>query len=74
MKNTIYDSNKIKEARENRGLTLSAAAGLMEATRTQYTQWERGDVTPTANTLAKMCRVFKKSPAFFFIKNGGGEQ
>ena len=63
-----YDPDKIREAREERGLTQSTAAGMMEATKQQWQMWESGQVAPGAHVIARLCKVLKKSPSYFFEK------
>lgn len=54
-------AKNIKEARENKKLTLDAAAKLTGVSRSMLAQIEKGDVNPTISVLWKIANAYKVS-------------
>lgn len=62
-----FQKNKIKELREQRGLSRRQFAKMLEVPRQSVIQWEEKQCCPNVHTLAKICKVFEVSPDYFFV-------
>ena len=56
---------RLKEAREARGLTVSSLADLIGVTRQAVSQYENGQVAPSANTMSQITRTLNIPLGFF---------
>jgi Zn-dependent peptidase ImmA (M78 family)/transcriptional regulator with XRE-family HTH domain len=71
---TIADSpprivpERIREAREARGLTAEKFADELEVTRQSVGQYEAGQIRPSAEVMSKIIAVTRQPPAFFTAK------
>ena len=61
-----FQKNKIKELREQRGLSKRQLAKMLEVPRQSVIQWEDGTCCPSVRTLGKICAGFNVSPSYFF--------
>jgi len=61
-----FIKNKIRELREQRGLSKRQFAKMIEVPRQSVIQWEDSQCCPSVGTLAKICTVFDVSPDYFF--------
>lgn len=50
--------NLIKQYRENKGLTQDQLALAVNVTQSAVAKWEVGDVSPRANMLMKLSKLF----------------
>jgi len=66
--------NVIREIRKSRGMTQEVLSGLAELDRTHYSKIERGQRSPTVETLFKIARALDIQPHEIMIeiekKNG----
>lgn len=56
---------RIREAREARGLTIEGFADQLGVTRQAVAQYETGQISPSGETLAKIIAITALPPAFF---------
>lgn len=68
MKSEIFDSTKMKQLREGKGLSKSEFAKRINCTRQQVITWESGDSEPRISTLLKICTIFQVPTSFFIRK------
>lgn len=66
-KNLLKIGERLKEIRKTRGLTLDAVSGLTGVSKPMLGQIERGQSSPTINTLWKLSTGLK-IPLSFFCK------
>jgi transcriptional regulator with XRE-family HTH domain len=59
---------RLREAREEAGLTQDAAALRIGVHRMTVGRWESGETTPTITQLPILCRVYGKDPAWFYAE------
>jgi Zn-dependent peptidase ImmA (M78 family)/DNA-binding XRE family transcriptional regulator len=59
---------RIREAREARGLTVERLAELLDVTRQAVGQYEAGQITPSAEVMSKIIGTTAQPPAFFTAK------
>lgn len=59
--------DRLKEAREEIGMSKAELATTVEVSRSAMTQFEKGDAKPSDVTLGKLSVVLKKDIDFFFI-------
>ena len=57
-------NNRIKEAREERGLTQAELAKRMNTSQQNIQRWETGSVNMRADTLVRMGQILNKSVAY----------
>lgn len=69
MKEQTFNSARIKELREVRGLTQEAFAKRIGGSKQLVSSWEAGDTMPQIKTLLKICTIFGV-PITFFIRKG----
>lgn len=50
--------NRIKQARQNAGLTQKEVAEMLKTTQPQYARWENGTRNPKFETLEKLAQIF----------------
>jgi len=62
--------NRITLARESRGMSQAQLAEKLGVSSQQLSEWERGQVKPGADNLAKIMTALE-SPATFFFVDGG---
>ncbi len=53
---------KLKEARQNKGLKQSDVAPKVGCAPTSLTNWENGKVNPSFDVLSKLCSIYEISP------------
>ena len=63
---TRFDSNKVRELRSSRGLTIAEFAAQIGATRQAVCLWESGEFKPSAATIEKICSTFGVEPNYLF--------
>jgi DNA-binding XRE family transcriptional regulator len=61
------NTNKLKEVRINRGMSLSELARRSHLSRTTVTDIEMGRSNPTFKTIAAICKAINKSPNEIFF-------
>lgn len=66
-------SERIKELRKKQGLTQQKLGELIGANRASVSQWESGDVSPSADYLVALARVFGVSPHWLSTGKGSPE-
>ncbi|MEH8144832.1 S24 family peptidase [Aeromonas hydrophila] len=66
-------SERIKELRKKQGLTQQKLGELIGANRASVSQWESGDVSPSADYLVALARVFAVSPHWLSTGKGSPE-
>ncbi|MFQ2091063.1 LexA family protein [Aeromonas taiwanensis] len=66
-------SERIKELRKKQGLTQQKLGELIGANRASVSQWESGDVSPSADYLVALARVFDVSPHWLSTGKGSPE-
>lgn len=68
--NVIWEFNRarLKDLRELNGLSKLEFGKMIGRTHVTVSAWERGDGTPTARDLARICTVFRAIPASFFAR------
>lgn len=69
MDNKAKYAKKLKEARQNAGLTQLDVASIIKRPQQTLAAWETGRSQPDANTLAKLLQIYKVSPNVFFEYN-----
>ena len=62
---------RIRQLRQARGLTLDDLAGASNVSRAMISRIERGEASPTASLLARLCAAFGLSLSAFFAEEGG---
>lgn len=63
----VFDASRITLARECRQLTAAQLADKIGVSSQQITQWERGEVTPSASNLTKIMNAVDAPPTFFYV-------
>ena len=53
---------KLKEARQNKGLKQSDVAEKLGCAPTSLTNWENGKVNPSFDVLSKLCLIYEIAP------------
>jgi len=66
----VFEPNRIKLGRESRGLTQAQLAGKLRVSAQQLSQWERGEVVPSAENMAKIMTALESPATFFFVESG----
>lgn len=65
----FYDHNKIKELRQQLGLTQADFGARIGRNRGIVHQWEIGSSTPNLNDYAKIKTEFNVEDGYFFAEN-----
>lgn len=66
----VFAPKRIALARESRGLTQAQLAEKLGVSSQQVSQWERGDVKPSAENVAKIMTALQSPSTFFFVRSG----
>lgn len=61
-----YNPERIKIARESRGLSQEALADKLGCTKQLISKYETGANIPSASNLAKICNVFECPVSFMY--------
>ena len=64
--NTYVTGAVIKRLREERALTQSQLAGMIGATNTTVSNWEKGLSRPDADMIQKLCEALGLQPNYFY--------
>lgn len=62
-----FQKNKIKELREQRGLSKRQFAKMIKVPRQSVIQWEDSQCCPNVHTLGKICQVLGVPADVFFV-------
>lgn len=62
-----FDGNRLREAREQAGITQDQLAALVGASRRSPSRWENGEVDPSLKHVVRIADVTGK-PIDFFIR------
>ena len=65
-----FSSEKLKLAREGKGLTEQQLAPEIGVTVQQLQQWEAGAFKPSQDSLCRFCDATGFIPGFFFVNSG----
>lgn len=68
MKRFIFKGEKLKQRRTELGLTLRALATTTDITPPGLNRIERGERSPTAESLGRIAAALKVTPNYFFEK------
>jgi transcriptional regulator with XRE-family HTH domain len=61
--------NRIKQARQDAGLTQAEVARLLDIKRASVSQWESGLTSPTTAKLAQLAQVTRRPLGWFLIED-----
>ena len=64
----VFDENKMKQLRLEKGLSLSQFAKAIRKPRQLIHQWENGNQSPTVGSLLKIMNTFEIPASYFFSK------
>ena len=64
----VFDENKMKQLRLEKGLSLSQFAKAIRKPRQLVHQWESGNQSPTVGNLLKIINTFRTPASYFFSK------
>lgn len=64
----VFDENKVKQLRLEKGLSLSQFAKAIRKPRQLVHQWESGNQSPTVGSLLKIINTFEIPAGYFFSK------
>lgn len=65
---------RLRHLRSDRGLTLERLADLSGVSRAMISRIERGEASPTAQLLSRLCNALGQTlSAFFAFENAGGD-
>ena len=62
----VFFGDKIRFARKNAGLTQRQLAGMIGATNTTVSNWEKGLSRPDADMIQKLCDALHLQPNYFY--------
>lgn len=65
-----FSSERLKMAREGKGLTEHQLAFLIGVTVQQLQQWESGAFKPSQKSFCRFCDVTGCVPTYFFVNSG----
>lgn len=63
------ESNRLKEIRTNRGMSISELARRTKLNRITISNIENGHCSPTVKTVSVICKVLSKDPSEIFFRN-----
>ena len=66
----VFFGDKIRVARKEAGLTQRQLAGLIGATNTTVSNWEKGLSRPDADMIQKLCGALQLQPNYFYGTDG----
>lgn len=66
-----FDNDKIRLARESRGMTQEDLAAILDCTKQQISLWERKEASLTIASFMRICNALDAPPKFFFDSTGG---
>jgi transcriptional regulator with XRE-family HTH domain len=64
----VFDENKMKQLRLEKGLSLSQFARAIRKPRQLIHQWESGNQSPTVGSLLIVMNKFEIPASYFFSK------
>ena len=65
-----FNGNRLKEAREARGLSRTALSDLIGVHRSGIARYENGETPPSSQVVSRMAEILRM-PHLFFFKPGG---
>ena len=66
----VFFGDKIRSARKDAGLTQRQLAGLIGASNTTISNWEKDLSRPDADMIQKLCVVLRLQPNYFYGTSG----
>ena len=63
-----FKKERIKELRENLGLTQTEFARKGGFSRQRVIHWEDGTAAPQVKTIVNICNTFDVDPSYFFAR------
>lgn len=66
----VFAPSRIVLARESRGMTQAQLAEKLGVSPQQVSQWERGDVKPSAENVARIMSALQAPATFFYVQSG----
>jgi Zn-dependent peptidase ImmA (M78 family)/transcriptional regulator with XRE-family HTH domain len=60
-----FVGERLRESREAMGLTMTSLADLLGVSKQAISQYEKGQDTPRAEVLDRICKLFRHEPHFF---------
>lgn len=62
-----FDNDKIRQLREQEGLSQRQFAKMLNVSRQRIIQYEQKKCSPGQKFLCKVCEVFGVDPNYFFV-------
>lgn len=64
-----FQKDRIKDLREQNGLSLAEFARKLRTSRAKVAGWEDGYTCPNMASLSTLCQEFDVDPGYFFVQN-----
>ena len=64
-----FERDRIKDLREQNGLSLGEFARKLRTSRAKVAGWEGGYTCPNMASLESICQEFDIDPGYFFVEN-----